>query len=308
MRSGNLVNNRSAESLWGRRDRCSTGASEKLGLDALDNRNFRPPAELRVRRRPSACFQGWAILQPAGQPGIQPKPVLSGGRVCNQIATRRHPRIYGCLTLLGSQRCILISRPFRCKLKSALIHCWYLVVKTASVQLKDVFTNHTDTFFCYTINSCPPAPTATLAFLGFFWFFFATTQPLFDNVELHGTKTSSRTLKRDVHSASFDVVFSVCCKFLIWDFLKTLMGLIFFLRFCVSLQGIVPEHANVLTACCLCLRAGRLAFEGCSRWWRSIPPPPPPSPSSPRFPLDIHAAVCYRLLGVSFYPPRNEEA
>lgn len=66
---------------------------------------------------------------------------------------------------------------------------------------------------------------------------------------------------------------------------------------------------GMLTTCCLCLRAGRLAFVGCSRWRRSILPqdPHPPTPAPrPRFPLST-PVVCYRLLGVSFFP-RNEEA
>lgn len=187
----------------GRRHGCSIALQKRLDSGQFDNPNFRPLAELRVKRRRSAYFR--AEQYSSRWPDRQTRGVW--GVFAIQSPRNKHPRIR-LSSPPGSQRCSFISRPFRCKFKSALIQStfpasrrWDLVVKTASVQLKDVFTNHTDTF-CSPINWCPPAPTATLAF-----FCFARRHSHCLITLRFTDKDVCKDSKRDVHLTSFDVFF-----------------------------------------------------------------------------------------------------
>lgn len=182
MRSGNLENNHSAESLW-------------VDVTVVPQR-FRNVSTLA-----GSTIATFALLLSCGSDaadqhisGLSNTP--AGGRIDRRevsgacLQSNRHAATSqntAVVTFWVTEMHFYFT-PFRCKFKSALIQSaspssrrWYLVVKTASVQFKDVFTDHTDTFH-YTIKSCP-APTATLAFL-----VSATTQPPVDNVEVHGRR------------------------------------------------------------------------------------------------------------------------
>lgn len=191
MRSGNLENNHSAESLRADVPAAPRRFRNVWTLAGSTIATFALLLALRVRRRQRQQISGLSNTPAGGRTG---RSEALGGAVASAVKSPwdRVPE-HGRVHRLGHRDAFLflISLPFRCKLKSALIQSafppdrrWYLVVKTASVQLKDVFTNHTDTF-CYRTNLCPCAPTATLAFF-LLLFFFATTQPLFLNVEVHG--------------------------------------------------------------------------------------------------------------------------
>lgn len=182
VRSGNLENNHSAESLW-------------VDVTVVPQR-FRNVSTLA-----GSTIATFALLLSCGSDaadqhisGLSNTP--AGGRIDRRevsgacLQSNRHAATSqntAVVTFWVTEMHFCFT-PFRCKFKSALIQSaspssrrWYLVVKTASVQFKDVFTDHTDTFH-YTINSCP-APTATLAFS-----VSATTQPPIDNVEVHGQR------------------------------------------------------------------------------------------------------------------------
>lgn len=190
MRSGNLGNNHSAESL--RRDvPAAPRALRKTSGLWPDRQSPLSPSCCVAGQTPTAAADFRAEQYSSRWKDGKKRGAWGSRRVCSQIAIGTASQNTAVFTVwVTEMHFYLISLPFRCKVKSALIQSafpsnrrWYLVVKTASVQLKDVFTNHTDTF-CYRTNLCPCAPTATLAF--FLLFFFATTQPLFLNVEVHG--------------------------------------------------------------------------------------------------------------------------
>lgn len=126
------------------------------------------------------------------------------------------PRTRPC-SPFGSQRCIfyLISLPFRCKLKAALIQSafppdrrWYLVVKTASVQLKDVFTNHTDTFLLQDklVSLCT---NCYVSVFSFFSFFLRRRSHCFLTLRFTDTNVSLRTLNEMLNSLHMMYFFSL---------------------------------------------------------------------------------------------------
>lgn len=210
VRSGNLENNHSAESLRADVPAAPRRFRNVWTLAGSTIATFALLLALRVRRRQRQQISGLSNTPAGGRTG---RSEALGGGVASAVKSPwdRVPE-HGRVHRLGHRDAFLffISLPFRCKLKSALIQSafppdrrWYLVVKTASVQLKDVFTNHTDTF-CYRTNLCPCAPTATLAF--FLLFFLRRRSHCFLTLRFTDKRVFTDS-KRDVKFTSYDVFF-----------------------------------------------------------------------------------------------------